>query len=252
MYKYISLLLVIFFTSLSAKIPIGEFSNISGSRVTGDIGGFKLNLKKENEVYSGEIAVAAGDFTAPVLLENLKCEEKKDTCSFRFKHFDRKKNCTIIAVTNSFIFNCPDGDESIRNLLTPTNKEIVSKDLVTFAKGKMYKSASKKSKVLKVLPLDSEVNFIDVHDKNDTIFMEINFNGQKGFVEYENLYDSQISMIIGDKVRFRSSPNTDAKILLEFKKGTIVGGIDFRDPEWARVIYKGKLGYVAKEYIVPR
>ena len=59
-----------------------------------------------------------------------------------------------------------------------------------------------------------------------------------------------VGYITGDKVRFRGKPSTKGEIFFEFSRLTKVGIIGRTDDyKWTHIVYKGKIGYVANEFI---
>lgn len=56
--------------------------------------------------------------------------------------------------------------------------------------------------------------------------------------------------ISGSSVRMRSSASTSSKIVSTLGKGTSISILDTANPDWYRVSFDGKIGYVSSDYVI--
>jgi hypothetical protein len=120
----------------------------------------------------------------------------------------------------------------------------------------MYDSPKSDSKVIQVLSPMTKVKFLNSIYDSDKMLAEIEYNGNKGYVDINSVQTSERGVITGEKVRFRKEPNTNSEILLEFSKYTEVGilnderSINWKFPGWSMISYQGKIGYVSRDFLV--
>jgi len=230
-----------------SALPLGMFSNMRYSPVTGDTGGFEVTINKIKGQYGGQYSEAAGVREDPVPLSDIRCDEKKGSCTFTFKRDSHIAGATLTRIKTGAILTIKDARPL---LLFENGKEIKlpPEDNYSFARGPAYENNTKNSKVLLNLQPDTKVKFIEYH--NDTDYMaKIEYSGKQVFVLLDDFGQTSPQAIIGDNVRFRSGPSTGSAIINVFKKGTIVGYMYEVDEGWVKVTSGGKTGYVSKDFI---
>lgn len=248
---------LILITASPAELPIGTFSDMCFFPETGDVGGSELTVTKEGGRTAVYFEEAAGERLGKKLVTDLKPKDSNGTYSFTMKGFDG-----VIRTFDLFFF--PGGavmsgrtaPDLSSYLLLNTNApaSLGLKDSVSFAKGALREKADGKSKVIASMSSPVIVKLVkkvtaDVDGVESVIGYEIICGGRQGFVHPEGYLPAHAAAITGDKVRFREKPSTDAKILREFSRGTIVGRVMMYDVKWTLVIYDGAVGYVANDFI---
>jgi hypothetical protein len=251
--------LIIFFAFLPylfAELPYGNFNSVYVSEISGDQGGYEIEIKPGGK--KGFFAEYMGERQPENPLKKISCKDKENLCEFSFKRpGEKEKGGSIILISkNQAILTIK--EDNLKKILYKDGKipEWISPDNFSYAEGKVYEKPTLDSKVLVTLPSMSKVKFLQYMLDDPQMMAEIEVNGSKGYVEYNQVGSTERALINGEKVRFRKEPNTNSEILLEFKKYTeiaILGddrSTDWKYPNWTKIIYQGKIGYVSSDFVV--
>jgi hypothetical protein len=232
---------------LFSRIPLGMFGTMRTSPVSGDTGGFEITIKKDKGVFSGEIVIAEGESGAPLPLSAITCDETASSCSFRFLRWNDASSATLTVIGNLAIFAIK-GDRS--HLLSEGGKmiELPPADRFCFVEGPAYEHLGDKSRDAYKLAPETRVRFIGF--ENEPAYMAcVEYKGKKVYVEINNFKETRPEAVTGDNVRFREKASLEGAVIATLAKGTIVGRMYDSNEKWARVSYRGKLGYIAAEYV---
>jgi hypothetical protein len=234
--------------TLRGEMPLGEFSNLRLSEVSGDLGGYRVVITQKGSGLSGVYTEAAGVAGPEVPLESLKCGNPAGACSFRCQSAGVLKKCTLALTGGHAVLSCGN-DRSFLLFRDGRVAALPGKDAIAVAWGNAREAASVAAKVRFTLGPLTKVRFV-AYRTDGGYFAEIEYGGRRGFVPLDSFSMAVPEMILGEGVRFREGPSADAKILASLCRGTIVGCLPGAgDDRWAAVSYRGVLGYVSRNYI---
>jgi hypothetical protein len=104
---------------LSAEVPVGNYDSITVSEISGDQGGYEIEISKGGK--KGFFAEYMGERQPEIPLKNIVCIEKENICKFSLKRKGEKaKEGTLLSISKTqAILMIP--DEKLKKLVFKQN-----------------------------------------------------------------------------------------------------------------------------------